>query len=299
MELLQLRYFLTVARMLNISRAAQHHRIPQPAMSKTISKLEAEIGTPLFDRYKNKLSLTAEGEAFYHSVAASIGELDGALEQIHAPDVPLRGKLKLLVKQHRNAVVDSIIGFQKLHPEVDFQFVYEPETEDHHEFDLCISSAPPEDTFDNSACLITERLMLVVSREHPGAKETSIRFSELKEESFAIISRKTELWQQTLLQCQQAGFTPRISMVCGDLHCLIKYVGAGMGVTLGPEISWQGLKNDSVAFLPTVPAVNRSTYVFWNGSRNQSRLCTAYREYLVSYFTRFQELPVDNVEHSL
>lgn len=286
MELLQLRYFLTVARMLNISRAAQYHQIPQPAMSKTISKLEAELGTPLFDRYKNKLTLTAAGETFYQSVAASIGGLDGALEQIHAPDVPLRGKLKLLVKQHRNAVADSIIGFQKLHPGVDVQFVYELETEDHHEFDLCVSSVPPDDTFDNSTLLLTERLMMVVSREHPMAEEESVRFSQFKEDSFALISRKTELWQQTLLQCQQAGFAPRISMVCGDLHCLMKYVGAGMGVTLGPEISWQSLKNDSVVFLPTEPALSRSTYVFWNGSKNQSRLCTAYREYLVDYFSK-------------
>ena len=35
MELLQLRYFLTVAKTLNISRAAKHHMIPQPAMSQT------------------------------------------------------------------------------------------------------------------------------------------------------------------------------------------------------------------------------------------------------------------------
>ena len=286
MELLQLRYFLTVARMLNISRAAQYHQIPQPAMSKTISKLEAELGTTLFDRYKNKLTLTQTGEAFYRSVATSIGGLDGALEQLHTPDMPLRGKLKLLVKQHRNSVADSIIGFQKLHPGVDFQFVYELETEDHHEFDLCIASAPPEDTFDNSALLLTERLMLVVSREHPMAEEASVRFSQFKEDSFALISRKTELWQQTLLQCQQAGFAPRIAMVCGDLHCLMKYVGAGMGVTLGPEISWQSLKNDSVVFLPTEPALSRSTYVFWNGSKNQSRLCAAYREYLVDYFSQ-------------
>ena len=286
MELLQLRYFLTVARMLNISRAAQYHPVPQPAMSKTVSKLETELGTPLFDRYKNKLTLTAAGEAFYHSVAASIGGLDVALEQIHAPDVPLRGKLKLLVKQHRNTVADSIIGFQKLHPEVDVQFVYELENEDHHEFDFCISSAPPDDTFDNSALLIKERLMLVVSREHPLANEESISFSQFKEESFALISRKTELWQQTLLQCQQAGFTPRIAMSCGDLHCLMKYVGAGMGVTLGPEISWQDIKTDEVVFLPTVPKISRSTYVFWNGNKNQSRLCTAYREYLVKYFSQ-------------
>ena len=68
MELLQLRYFLTVAKMLNISRAAEYHMIPQPAMSQTISRLEKELGVALFDRYKNKLSLTRKGEEFLYSL---------------------------------------------------------------------------------------------------------------------------------------------------------------------------------------------------------------------------------------
>ena len=55
MELLQLRYFCTVARLQNISQAAAFHEIPQPAMSKTISKLEKELGAELFARRKNRI----------------------------------------------------------------------------------------------------------------------------------------------------------------------------------------------------------------------------------------------------
>ena len=55
MEILQLIYFYTVARVLNISRAANIHGIPQPAMSRTISRLEAELGTALFTREKTIL----------------------------------------------------------------------------------------------------------------------------------------------------------------------------------------------------------------------------------------------------
>ena len=58
MELMRLRYFYTVGKMLNISQAAKIHGIPQPAMSKTISSLESELGVKLFDRSKNHLSLT-------------------------------------------------------------------------------------------------------------------------------------------------------------------------------------------------------------------------------------------------
>ena len=51
MELLQLRYFVTVAHLGNITKAAEKHNIPQPAMSQTIARLEADLGgIRLFDR---------------------------------------------------------------------------------------------------------------------------------------------------------------------------------------------------------------------------------------------------------
>ena len=44
MELLQLRYFVTVARCGSITKAATQHNIPQPSMSQTIARLEADLG---------------------------------------------------------------------------------------------------------------------------------------------------------------------------------------------------------------------------------------------------------------
>ena len=113
MELLQLRYFLTVARMLNISRAAEYHMIPQPAMSQTISRLEKELGTPLFDRYKNKLTLTRQGQEFFRSVSTSISELDSAIQGVNNFDGDLSGELTLLVQNHRDSIIDCIIEFRK------------------------------------------------------------------------------------------------------------------------------------------------------------------------------------------
>lgn len=286
MELLQLRYFVSVARLLNISRAAQQHRIPQPAMSKTISRLEQELGTPLFDRCKNKLSLTEAGREFYRAAEASLGQLDRAVEEMHDPDGPIRGQLRLLVQQHRNTVIDCIALFKQLHPEVAFQLFYEPGTTNFSGYDLCIASSPPEDGLESGGCLLTEPLRLVVAAGHPAARLERVPFSALEQESFAMISQSSGLWHQTLTQCRQAGFEPRISMVCGDLHCLVKYVGTGMAVTLGPEISWKSLKNDKVVFLPTEPALERSTYVFRSRLARHSRLCDAFLEYLVDYFSR-------------
>ena len=57
MELLQLRYFLVAAQYQHITKAAEHLRIAQPALSQSIHRLEAELGVPLFTRQNRILTL--------------------------------------------------------------------------------------------------------------------------------------------------------------------------------------------------------------------------------------------------
>ncbi len=285
MELLQLRYFLTVARMLNISRAAQYHMIPQPAMSQTISRLEKELGKPLFDRQKNKLTLTREGQAFLNSVAVSMSELDTAVQSIHCDNDTLQGELTLLVQQHRGTIVDCIVEFRKIYPDVSFRIFHAQDSRDPDDCDFCISCTPPGEKYGDSKCLITENLYLMVATTHPLASKEFVGFEELKDEEFAFLDKNNSLWHHTQHLCRQAGFDPKISMVCGDLHCMIKYIAAGMAVTMCPEISWRGIQNDSLAFVPTMPQETRSTYVFRNQLKSPSRLRDTFLNFLVTYFT--------------
>ncbi len=284
MELLQLRYFLTVAKTLNISRAAKHHMIPQPAMSQTISRLEKELGTPLFHRYKNRLSLTQEGQAFLDGISESIAALDSAVQNVHCDDLPLRGEITLLVRQHRGTMVDCIVAFRKEHPDVSFRIFHMQGENDAQDYDMCISSTPPSESYRRGQCLITERLKLMVSASHPMAMEKAVGFESLKDADFALLDSSNSLWHHTMHLCRQSGFQPKISMICGDLHCMVKYIGTGMAVTLGPEVSWRGIQNDSVVFLPTVPEERRSTYVFWNEKRPLSKLHQTFLDFLVAYF---------------
>ncbi len=286
MELLQLRYFLTVARTLNISRAAQHHMIPQPAMSQTISRLEKELGKALFDRYRNKLTLTRDGEAFLQSVTASMAELDMALEKMRGKDDVLQGELTLLVRQHRATIVDCIVEFRKKFPGVSFRIFNVEEQNDLREYDLCISCTPPDDRYRGEKPLVSEKLFLAVSIDHRLARKKSVGFGELRDEEFAMLDKHNSLWDHAAHLCRQAGFEPRISMLCGDLHCLIKYVAAGMAVTLGPELSWKEIRNDKVVFVPTVPEETRTTYVFWNQYKIPNRLRETFLDFLLQYFEK-------------
>lgn len=285
MELLQLRYFLTVARTLNISRAAQHHMIPQPAMSQTISRLEKELGMPLFDRYKNKLTLTKEGEAFLRAVSTSIEELDAVVNKFNNNGV-LQGELTLLVRQHRGTLVDCIVKFRKKYPEVSFRIFHFQDPNDTNDYDLCIASTPHSEKYSDGVSLISEKLQLMVASDHHLAKKEFVQFEDLKNEEFALLDKNNSLWQHTIHLCHQAGFDPKISMICGDLHCMEKFVAAGMAITLGPELSWQGIKNDKVVFVPTVPEETRTTYVFWNRYKHPSLLRQTFLDFLVEYFAQ-------------
>src|SRR5262245_60632104 len=79
MELRQLRYFATVARELNFTRAAEKLRVAQPALSRQIKQLEEELGVTLFERDKRKVRLTPHGESFLTEAQSILSQADLAL----------------------------------------------------------------------------------------------------------------------------------------------------------------------------------------------------------------------------
>ena len=292
MELLQLRYFITVARTLNISKAAQYHMIPQPAMSQTISRLEKELGKPLFDRHRNKLTLTKDGQAFLHSITASITEMDLAVEKMHSEDNVLHGELTLLVRQFRSATVDCIVAFWKKYPEVSFRIFLTPEDRDLHNYDFCISCTPPSEQYSVGIPLITEKLPLLVSADHFLADKATVSFEELQNVKFALLDKSRT---QISDLCRQHGFEPNISMVCEDLYCLTKLISSGMVIALGSKLTLRGISNNLVA-VPTVPEVTRTTYVFENSRKISNRLRQTFLDFLIEFFSQLQQVQFPHLQ---
>ena len=76
MNFTHLQYAVTVARTGSISRAAQQLFVAQPYLSNTIKKLEEEIGCQIFDRTRNGIRLTPEGQEFISSSYKILAELN-------------------------------------------------------------------------------------------------------------------------------------------------------------------------------------------------------------------------------
>src|SRR5579884_4252519 len=82
MDLLQLRYFQTVARLEHMTQAAQELYISQSSLSKTIIHLEHELGVSLFDRQGRKIQLNQYGKAFLRRVEQVFAALDDGQREL-------------------------------------------------------------------------------------------------------------------------------------------------------------------------------------------------------------------------
>ena len=93
MELRELRYFCSVAELRSFTKAARRLRVAQPAVSRQIRQLEAELGFELLIRAGTGLELTQAGSLFYERVQVLLRQLD----QTCADVVALAGKLSGVV----------------------------------------------------------------------------------------------------------------------------------------------------------------------------------------------------------
>src|SRR6476659_11315903 len=84
-ELRHLRYFVAVAEMENVSRAAtQKLHVSQPSLSRQIRDLEEEIGVQLLERRAKSVSLTEAGRAFLEKARAILKDTDDAVTMVRA-----------------------------------------------------------------------------------------------------------------------------------------------------------------------------------------------------------------------
>lgn len=269
MDLLQLRYFETVAQLENISRAAVIHQIPQPAMSKTISRLEKELGTPLFDRNNNRLRLNESGAIFLQYIRESLRSLDDAVQAVQDRKAMCR-EIRILVLTNRRLVTECIAQFKQRHPEALFRIGYSAGEKQPFEFDLCISSEPPQQDELDHIVLLKEKMHLAVAVTDPLALRTKVDFSELEDRRFVLLPETSSLHRQAMMQGAICGFTPQIGILCDDPTYVRKYVSMGLGITMSPEISWKGLFSEKVALLPLYneeKPVMRTTRLFWHKNR--------------------------------
>src|ERR1041384_3414174 len=94
-QLHQLRYFVAVAELRHFTQAAELVGITQPSLSKQIHALESSLGTPLFDRVRGNVTLTAAGAVLLPLATRILADVDTAEREVQELVGLRRGQVRL------------------------------------------------------------------------------------------------------------------------------------------------------------------------------------------------------------
>lgn len=286
MELDQLRYFLEVADRGNFTRAAENLMISQPALSRSIQKLEDELGQPVFERKTRSVSLTDAGallQARAQQVLAIIEDTkaeitdDGETGRIRIGAIPTIAPFFL---------PDLLRQFSEEFPKA--TVIVQENTTDNllksctqGEIDLAVLALPIPAKYLEVEELFDEELFLVLPPEHPLAEKKTIRLSDVEPLPFVLLAEAHCLSDNIISFCRQRSFQPVAVEKTSQLAMVQELVSLSHGISMIPAMAKSIDQSDRRVYRSfSGQKPTRTIAVAWNPYRFQSRLLEAFRERL-------------------
>jgi len=288
-DLLQLRYFQAVAHHQHVSRAAAELHVAQPALSRSIARLETELGVPLFDRHGRRVRLNRFGTLFLARVARAIGELDQGRRELHDAAGLTQGVVAIAAETLRT-VTDLTARFLTEHPGVSLQLYQSPAPVmsaqlQAGEVDLCVASQRLDGPALHSVELLSEEVLLAVPPSHRLARQTRVEAGLLAGERF--VTTRPGYWQRSLTDQLFAGEGGRPTIACeGDEPYAIRgLISAGAGIGLMPAVARRLAADPPVAWLHLeAPAPRRTLSLVWRTDAYLSAAARALTSFAISHF---------------
>lgn len=242
LTLKHLRYFEALATHEHFGRAAESCAITQPALSLQIKELESMLGGPLVERTSRKVRLTSLGEGFVARARKILSEVDELSDLVRASKDQFAGRLRLgiIPTVGPYLLVDTIKALACRFPGLEVQpreSVTKALIDDLHTLDLdaAIVALPISETALQEVSLFEEDFVLV--RPIEDAKRPVPTPSKLKEMRLLLLEEGHCFRDQALTFCEMKQPDPRYLMEGSSLSTLVQMVGAGMGLTLIPEMA--------------------------------------------------------------
>jgi DNA-binding transcriptional LysR family regulator len=187
MEIQQLRYFVRAAERRSFRAAADSLYVSRAALSKAVSKLEGELGYPLFDRTRDGVSLTERGRRFYDRTAPLVAGYDRIDREVKLPDA--RTALSVgIPNSWVEFFSDAVDGFRAARPDLAVGLVSGSDAECNRralagEVDLVVSHLPLADMLDEGLPLASVPLYVAMSEQSPLASLDVVRRADLADQT--------------------------------------------------------------------------------------------------------------------
>jgi DNA-binding transcriptional LysR family regulator len=291
----RLRQFAAVAREEHLTRAAEILGVPQPTLSRSIARLEADLGLALFTRNGRSIQLTRHGRFLYEASTRVIPALAASLAHLAGEADPARGRVALgfLHTLGREAVPRLLRDFRETRPHVRFGLVQGGADAlltrlREGEIDLCLTAPLPGAADVVARKLGEQRIDLFVPAGHRLARRGrgGVRLTDAAGEDFICMKPGHGLRGITDELFRAAGFEPDIAFEGEEVETARGLVGAGLGVSLLPATA-PSLSDPAVAALRiTAPGAARTVGIAWMADRPLTAPAAAFRDFALAYAGR-------------
>jgi len=277
MELQQLRLFLAAAESESFTRGAERAFVSQPALSVSISKLEAEVGVKLFTRNKRNVVLTPAGRKLLQRAKLIVGECARAKDELKQHDVQRRLRLGVINTLSITHVARLIEQYRREHPDLKLDVVdssaaemHKLESDNRVDLVLTLLQSNPQTSrrFNCSKEIFAEPYVVAMSRNHHLSRSPSISINDLDKEPFIGRSHcEHRKVMEGLLK--QHNIRLNMAYITNQDDRALALVEADVGIAIVPE----HYATSRITTLPLVEDLSQRSIGFeWGESENLNEI---------------------------
>lgn len=245
MDVQHMRYFLSVAQLLNFTRAAAEHHIAQPSMSQIVASMEKELGAALFLRNNKSVQLTPAGRIFYDEAKFLVARYDDAVKKTLLASAGLDGSLHIgYWGPYEPILIPRFLGkFRKKYPNIDISITQESNQLllahlENGLVDVVFSSPYPFQNRPDICCRLLDSSpsCAVVHKNHPLADFQKLTPTDLNNEKIVLLDMQDPQDNSKLEQdWLKNGLTPKLVAKPTLYENMLLLVESEIGITLLPR----------------------------------------------------------------
>lgn len=239
MEIEWLRCFLLCSEYKSFSKVAEHFHMTQPAVSKQIKKLEAELEVELLSRSPQGIELTEAGMYFQKRIIPFVKEWDGIKQEMKDMGESVRVILGLLPSLAAFYLPEKLVGSQSENMNLETK-VYDMSKEimedilsGNLDVGLVDEKWVPKKLWNRQ--LFVEPYDVVFQKTHPLSKRENVTIKKLLSENLVMYPIGCDIRRAIMEEFERLEVKPNISSEVSFRDFILGMVAAGAGITIVPR----------------------------------------------------------------
>ena len=287
-KLTELQYFLKVAELQNITKAAEELHLSQPSLSRSMKSLEDDLGYRLFERTgRNRIKLNSAGEIVYRYGKAVFDDLSLMDQELIKNDADKEDTVMFALCAAAAMFPGVLEPFNAIHKPYKIQFGLNKEDID---WDLLIYSDVNNVKDRHAVKLLTERYAVIMLKTHPLHEKDQISLDDLNQYSLITVEKGKNLRNNMEAMFDKYEFHPQNLLIAKSPRIMMERIMETNGIALLPEYTWPirpNLRNHLITRPLDDSKYSRTIYLKVNRNREISKTSEEMAQYFIDHFKEY------------